>query len=124
MFIRCKDKCPVATWQGGGQGAMALPQPDFFEGAPNFFPGRYCKCLCEKPNEKCVAIGLKQCSSCKSILKSQCGKKACRSSDGTKPLMVRIADSTSIKNCNNICVLPDHSSNENVFYDDYEADVF
>ena len=52
MFIRCKDKCPVATWQGGGQGAMALPQPDFFEGALNFFPGRYCKCLREKPNGK------------------------------------------------------------------------
>ena len=29
------------------------------------------KCLREKLNGNCVAIGLKQCSSCKSILKSQ-----------------------------------------------------
>ena len=84
------------------------------------------KCVCEKPNGKCVTIGLKQCSSCKSVLKSQCGKKACRSPDGAKPFMVKVADSASNKNCNKICVSPDHSS-EDVFnddYDDYESDVF
>ena len=79
---------------------------------------------CEKPNGKCVAIGLKQCPSCKSVLKSQCAKKACRLSDGTKPLMVKVAESTSNRNCNNICVSPGHSPNENVFYDDDEFDEF
>ena len=42
------------------------------------------ECKCERPNGKCVAISLKQCAICNSILKSQCTKKACRSADGSK----------------------------------------
>jgi len=33
------------------------------------------ECKCEKPNEKCVAISLKQCTICNTVLKSQCSKR-------------------------------------------------
>ena len=39
------------------------------------------KCQCIKPNGKCVAIGLKQCIIYQLVVKSQCGKKTCRSHD-------------------------------------------
>ena len=83
------------------------------------------KCQCEKPNGKCEALGLKQCSICNSVLKSQCGKKACRTPDGAKPLMIKVVESRIQKN-NKISVSENSSGEEHgVFYDvDYESDVF
>lgn len=52
------------------------------------------ECKCERPNGKCVAISLKQCAICNSILKSQCTKKACRSADESKPSMIKVSDAT------------------------------
>ena len=50
-----------------------------------------CKDKSSKPNGKCsVAIGLKQCIIGQSVLKPQCGKKTCRSPDGSKPLMTKL----------------------------------
>ena len=86
------------------------------------------KCQCSRPDGKCAAIGLKQCTVCQSVLKSQCGKKACRSTDGSKPVMKKVAESsTKGSTCSNMISVSDHSSDENdgVFYDfDYESDVF
>lgn len=47
------------------------------------------KCVCGKPDGSCEALGLKQCTSCGSVLKSQCSKKKCLV-DGKKPKMTVI----------------------------------
>ena len=46
------------------------------------------KCLCS--TKKCKAIQLQQCSVCKNVLKSKCGKKACKI-DGEAPVMILVA---------------------------------
>jgi len=83
------------------------------------------KCKCEKPNGKCAALALKQCSVCKSVLRSQCGKKACRTPDGVKPAMIKAIESKAQKN--STISVSDHTSDEEdgVFHDvDYESEVF
>ena len=46
------------------------------------------KCVCEA--EECKAINFQQCSVCRNVLKSKCGKKSCRS-DGEAPAMILVA---------------------------------
>ena len=46
------------------------------------------KCLCS--TKECEAIQLQQCSVCKNVLKSKCGKKACKI-DGEAPVMISVA---------------------------------
>ena len=46
-----------------------------------------CKDACTCKKRKCMAIGLKQCPTCKNIIRSVCRKLSCRV-DGTKPLMI------------------------------------
>ena len=46
------------------------------------------KCVCS--TKECGAIQLQQCSVCKNVLKSKCGKKACKT-DGEAPLMILVA---------------------------------
>ena len=43
-------------------------------------------CVCSK--DLCNASGLKQCSSCKDVIKSHCSKAKCKKTDGTKPDML------------------------------------
>ena len=47
------------------------------------------KYFCRKPGGKCNVTGFKECSSCHSILKSQCGKQECRGESGLKPEMIK-----------------------------------
>ena len=46
------------------------------------------RCLCS--TKECEAIQLQQCSVCKNVLKSKCGKKACKI-DGEAPVMILVA---------------------------------
>ena len=43
------------------------------------------RCICQKP--KCEASGLNECSSCHNIIRSNCGKAACRK-NGECPIMI------------------------------------
>ena len=45
------------------------------------------RCLCS--TKECEAIQLQQCSVCKNVLKSKCGKKACKI-DGEAPVMILV----------------------------------
>ena len=57
------------------------------------------KCVCGK--KKCDAIDLQQCSVCKNVLKSKCGKKGCRNGSGELPVMIMVAarkDTSARKN--------------------------
>lgn len=46
-------------------------------------------CVCE--GGECIAKGLKQCTVCGEILRSQCTKAKCKNDDGQKPLMLKVA---------------------------------
>ena len=84
------------------------------------------QCKCEQPDGKCAAIGLKQCTVCHSVLKSQCTKKGCRTEDGNKPSMMKVSEAKK-KNSMQLSI-SSHSSDEaeeSVFYDiDDESNVF
>ena len=79
-------------------------------------------CKCEKINGKCVAISLKQCTSCHSVLKSQCSKKACRAEDGSKPAMTKVVEAKN-KTTTQISVSSSDEFDEGLYYD-YDSDVF
>ena len=51
-----------------------------------------CKDKCTCSNEKCLAIGLKQCSICKNVLRSLCSKAGCKV-NGQKRVMILPAKS-------------------------------
>uniref|UniRef100_A0A7M5XKL4 Uncharacterized protein n=1 Tax=Clytia hemisphaerica TaxID=252671 RepID=A0A7M5XKL4_9CNID len=55
-----------------------------------------CKDKCTCSEEKCLAIGLKQCPVCKNVLRSLCSKAACKV-DGQKPVMILPAKASSSK---------------------------
>lgn len=76
------------------------------------------ECKCEKPNGKCVAISLKQCIICNSVLKSQCSKKGCRTEDGIKPSMTKVAEAN-----NKISILLSDPSCDEAD-EELESDVF
>ena len=60
----------------------------------------FLKCIekCSCTASKCHAAGLKQCTSCGDILKSQCTKAKCRGDNGEKPVMKTSASqSMSVK---------------------------
>ena len=46
-----------------------------------------CKDICICSQDICLANGLKQCTSCKDIIKSQCSKRKCKVL-GVKPVML------------------------------------
>ena len=48
------------------------------------------RCTCMKPGGKCFSLGLRQCSICKNVLNSQCGKLGCKI-NGLKPKMIDAA---------------------------------
>ena len=45
------------------------------------------QCVCAT-GDQCLAIGLKQCPYCKTVLKSQCSKAQCKVASGGKPTMI------------------------------------
>ena len=48
------------------------------------------KCVCAKEDCKCDAFDLKECFVSHNILKSHCGKQACRNAAGEKPKMLLV----------------------------------
>ena len=52
-------------------------------------------CVCSTP--RCSATGLKRCTSCGDVLKSQCSKAKCKGDNGEKPLMDGLNSSSKKK---------------------------
>lgn len=74
-----------------------------------------CKETCTCHKSKCEASGLKECSSCHNILRSVCGKAACRK-NGKRPLMISsaVGKTNTCKSVNKECDTDDSaSSNDN-----------
>ena len=56
-------------------------------------------CRCSRPDGKCEAKNLKECSVCRQVLLSQCSQLACKGKDGSKPAMVKVSSNNNSVKC-------------------------